>query len=98
MTDGVRKAMQDLTGHYVGTCPWHAMQDPLVSRVLAVMPFFESGQLEYIAPQPSHRLVAGVRFYNNVYNSMFSKQQELDRQNRDRATAIAQPTTIRRGR
>lgn len=98
MTDGVRKVMQDMTGQTVGSCPWRALRDPLVVRVLAVMPFFESGQLAYVAPQPSHRLLCAVRYYETCYNSMYSKQQEADRKDNQRTAKVASIPNPIRGR
>jgi hypothetical protein len=96
MTDGIRRTMQDMTGASCIGCPWHALRDPFVQRVLAAMPFFESGQLAFYATQPSHRLVHGIRYYHSIGNRVFSKQMELDRAQRDRESARQPSTTTRR--
>lgn len=84
MTEPIRRTIKDMTGQYVGGCPWYALRDSLVHRVLRALPFFESGQLAFIEPFPSHRLVSAIRHYNACSNRMFARQQELERKERER--------------
>lgn len=68
-------------------CPWYAFHDPFVGRVLAAHRFFESGQLAYYAPSPSHRLVEGVAYFHGVLNVLERKQFEQDQEERKRKRA-----------
>lgn len=84
MTAGIRQTMQQMTGENVDTCPWRAFRDPFVGRVLAAMRFFESGQLAYHAPNPSHRLVEGIGWYHTVDNRVHGHVMDKDREERKR--------------
>lgn len=95
MTDGIRRAMKELTDHEPIGCPWRALHDPFVVRVLAAMPFFESGQLAYGVPQPSHRLLAGMRHYHSAVERAHSRQLERERIERE---GKRQPLPMRGGR
>lgn len=85
MTDPVRKAVESYTGTPLYRCPWRAFYDPLVLRVMQAMPFFESGQLGFALPDPSHRLVQGIAFYQSASNRMTAQQMDLERDERERA-------------
>jgi len=89
MTDRIFASIQELTGtQFVSGCPWRALRDPFVQRVIYAMPFFESGQLAFALPQPSARLVAGIRHYHHVTNRVWSKQMELEKQERARVRPL----------
>lgn len=78
--------MKDLTGGAeLSQCPWLALSDPFVARVRAAMPFFESGQLGFGVPNPSHRLVDGISHFYTVSNRVYARQMEIDRAERQRA-------------
>ena len=96
MTAPIRKTVAEMTGQPCRTCPWSALRDPFVHRVLAAMTFFESGQLAFALPAPSHRLVSGISFYHSTSNRMFAKQQELADQ--QRAREQQQPAPSSKGR
>lgn len=97
MTDPIRRTVQEYTGTELMGCPWRAFADPFVSRVLSAMSFFESGQLAFAVPQPSHRLVAGIHFYQSVSSNIYAKQLELERLERERTARQPPPTRGRRG-
>jgi hypothetical protein len=84
MTAGIRQTMHQLTGTHVDVCPWRAFRDPFVGRVLGAMRFFESGQLAYHAPNPSHRLVEGISWYHSVDNRVHGHMLDRDRDERKR--------------
>lgn len=94
MTAGIRQTMQQMTGANIDTCPWRAFRDPFVGRVLAAMRFFESGQLAFHAPNPSHRLVAGIGHYhsvdNRVHGAVLDKEREDRKREADRQRALAE--------
>ena len=82
MSEGVMSAMRAATGSDALACPWRAFSDPLVQRVLSALPFFESGQLAFKLPAPSHRLVEAIGWYQTVSNRMTGI--ELDERNKER--------------
>jgi hypothetical protein len=84
MTAGIRQTMHQMTGMHVDVCPWRAFKDPFVGRVLAAMRFFESGQLAYHAPNPSHRLVEGIGWYHTVDNRVYGHVLDREREERKR--------------
>jgi len=94
MSEGVRSAMRAATGSDAIGCPWRAFSDPLVQRVLSALPFFESGQLAFKLPAPSHRLVEAVGWYQTVSNRMTAlemDERKKERQSeRTRADHLAQ--------
>ena len=84
MTDGIRSAMLDMTGAYVPGCPWRAFRNPIVGEVMRAVQFYESGNLAFAIPDPSARLVEGIRVWNQAYNRMHARQLELERENAER--------------
>lgn len=84
MTAGIRQTIQTVTGSPVDVCPWRAFRDPFVARVLAAFRFFESGQLSFALPDPSHRLVEGLAFYSQVDNRVHGHLMDKDREERKR--------------
>lgn len=74
MTDGVLNVIEDFTGYKPTGCPWRAFFDPLVERVVRAYAFFESGQLAWSEPHPSHRLVDGMSFYHRIDGMIHGKQ------------------------
>lgn len=100
MTQGIRSAIEGMTGTRVDTCPWSAFGDPLVWRVQNALPYFESGQLGFALPDPSHRLVEALTFYESVSNRMQGKQMDREREKRQRDSDAARAAQQggRRGR
>jgi hypothetical protein len=84
MTAGIRNTIKTMTGTYVDTCPWRAFKEPFVSRVIDAMRFFESGQLAFKVPHPSHRLVEGIAYYHSVDNRVYGSILDRDRAERKR--------------
>lgn len=94
MTAGIRQTMETMTGTPVDTCPWRAFADPFVARVLNAYRFFESGQLSFALPDPSHRLVEGLAFYhavdNRVHGQMLDKERTERKRENERQRALAE--------
>lgn len=78
-----------MAGYSVPSCPWRAFRDPLVSEVIGALGFFESGNLSVALPNPSHRLIEGIAFWNQVYNRIHAKQMDLEREVRDQDAKVA---------
>lgn len=84
MTAPIRATIKTMTGSYVDGCPWSAFRDPFVARVIDAYRFFESGQLSFKEPNPSHRLVEGISFYHSVDNRVYGAFLDRDRAERKR--------------
>lgn len=76
MTAPIQKTIRSMTGHEALTCPWRAFRDPFVRDVLNAVPFFENGNLAAGVPEPSHRLMEGIVFFQQTYNRVMFKQNE----------------------
>lgn len=76
----MREAVHDWTGEAQSGCPWFALRDPFVERVLRAYAWFESGQIAVHAPRASHRLIEGVGYYHRTVGLCQSKQMEIDRE------------------
>ena len=87
MTDGVLNAIEDWTGFRPASCPWFAFHDEFVQRCIQVEQAYEHGGLQWVAPNPSHKLVQGVTFYHRVSKRVEFKQWEEDRKNEERNRA-----------
>lgn len=92
--------MLDLTGTFVPSCPWRAFRHPLVGEVMRAVQFYETGNLAFAHPEPSHRLVEGIRHWNSAYNRMHSRQLEIERETleRERVREQARAPAVRRRR
>ena len=77
MTDGIRQVMQDWTGYPVDTCPWRAFHDPFVHRVIDAIGFNENGNMAFAIPDPTNRLVEGIRWYMTVDNRVQGRMHDL---------------------
>jgi hypothetical protein len=96
-TEAKRRGMCDMTGVDVSGCPWRAFTIPIVREVLHALRFFESGNLALALPDPSHRLMEGIGFWQQVYNRVQSKQLELERKEREaKSAADAAAAKVRR--
>lgn len=78
MTDGVLSTIKDWTGATVRGCPWSVFTDPLVRDVTEAYPMFKQGALAMYAPEPTHRLMAGLRHFHQARESIMSEQARLD--------------------
>jgi hypothetical protein len=80
MTDGALSTIKNWTGvAFTGGCPWRPlMNDPLVHEVLAAWPFFENGTLALYNPNPSHRLMEGLRALKRARDACKAEASELD--------------------
>ncbi len=74
--------MHSMTGQWIDTCPWRAFLDPFVQRVLAALKFMESGQLAFLLPNPTHRLVEGISYYLGVDNQVHGMILDHEREER----------------
>lgn len=84
MTATVRQTIKTMTGTHVDVCPWRAFRDPFVGRVLDAMRFFESGQISFRVPNPSHRLVEGIAYYHTIDSRVYGAILDRDRAERKR--------------
>lgn len=78
MTNGVHTTIKDFTGASCGGCPWFVFNDPLVREVLAAWPFYKRGQLDVYNPDPSHRLVEGLRTFERAQDDCSAERSRLD--------------------
>lgn len=87
-TNGILKFAEQWTGDRPLSCPWDAFRDPFVARVTNAYRYFESGQLEFVEPHPSHRLVEGVSHYHYVNNRITHLKWERDKEARAREASV----------
>lgn len=80
-TQVIRENVFAWTGEPQHGCPWYALRDPFVRRVLDAYPWFESGQINTYLPRASHRVIEGLGYYHGVIGICHSKQMELEREN-----------------
>lgn len=85
-TEGVRDTVFQWTGSPQHGCPWWSFHDPLVTRVLAAYPWFESGQISTKEPNASHRLIEGLDHYHRVLQVCRGKRMDLDIEQRKKAS------------
>ena len=85
MVKPILDVIESWTGVAVTGCPWRAFFDPFVSRVLALSGAYEHGHMAWAAPDPSHRLVMGVEYYQRQCASIQSEQHRLEDEARARA-------------
>jgi len=91
--------MKEMTGVDISGCPWRSFAAPIVREVLHALRFFESGNLALALPNPSHRVIEGIGFWNQVYNRVQSKQMEMEREQRKQESTVSQTQSqVRRGR
>jgi hypothetical protein len=79
-TQTIREGVFAWTGEPQSSCPWRALSDPFVSRVLDAYQWEESGQISLAYPRASHRLIEGVGFYKRMVGLCQSKQMEIERE------------------
>ena len=82
MTAGIRSTIRTMTGDEAMSCPWRAFQDPFVHRVLDGVSL--GGELAFALPDPSHRLVEGIKYYRRVDNRVAGRFMDLERAERER--------------
>lgn len=85
MTNGVFDTVEQWTGHRPASCPWRAFSHPLVRQVIDAWPYFERNSLSIWAPEPSHRLVLGLRLFAAARDRIASEQHRLAAESRGRA-------------
>lgn len=85
MTNGVLSTIDDWTGVRYEGCPWRAFFEPIVRWTMEAYSFFESGQLAFYAPSPSHKQVEALRCFHRSVNAIHSQQRKLDREESERA-------------
>lgn len=84
MTDGILSTVEQWTGDRPASCPWAAFFDPFVHRVLTAHRAFESGNLAWAQPNPSHRLVQGVLHYDGVLSRCHALRMKQEAEERAR--------------
>lgn len=73
------------------TCPWRALEDPVVRDVVRAHAFFESGQLrEFWGDDPPRYLVDGVRVHESALRLTDQADREADRKEREQAAKARQ--------
>lgn len=81
--------VRNWTGDRPMACPWNALRDPFVARVLEAHRF--KGELAFAVPQPSHRLVKGLAHFeyvgNRIDQMMWEQRKEQREQERRSAEA-----------
>lgn len=80
MTDGIRDTVKRYTGHEPRACPWAALRDPFVYRVISSVGPAEDGNLSTYLPSPSHRLLDGIGFYRRIDASIHAQQLKAERE------------------
>ena len=80
MTDGILSTLKNFTGaEFKGGCPWRPlMVDPLVREVRQAWPFYEKGTLALYRPDPSHRLMEGLRVFEQARDACKGTLARLD--------------------
>jgi hypothetical protein len=76
MTEPIFGAVQDWTGDRPTACPWRALHDPFVQRVLVAYEWYRERQLETYDPEPSARLIDGITHYNRAYQRAGARADE----------------------
>lgn len=94
--------VETLTGTRAETCPWWSFHDPLVADVITCHPFFESGQLEFIAGRnPPAVLVSAIALYQSALARVASYQRREKESQRghdaQHAAAVRQMGSLYRG-
>lgn len=69
MADQVLDACEAWTGERPVACPWRALADPFVQRVLDAYPFFKTGNLASAYPRLTQRLTRGLAYYHRALGS-----------------------------
>lgn len=80
MTDGILNTVKEWTGaEFRGGCPWRPlMTDELVREVIQAYPFFKNGTLALFNPNPSHRLMMGLRAFHRANDDCAAERSFLD--------------------
>ncbi len=79
MTDGILSMLKAWTGaDFRGGCPWVVFNDALVRDVRQSWPFYEKGELALYRPDPSHRLVEGLRVFEQARDACRAMLARLD--------------------
>lgn len=78
MTDGILSTVEEWTGSRPLSCPWRAFYDPLVTAVTEAWSFFDKGALGLYAPDPSHRLMMGLRCFAQAADEIRAEQSRMD--------------------
>ena len=82
MTDGILSTVEAWTGDRPLSCPWAAFFDPFVARVVNAHRMIE--QIEWLHPDPSHRLVEGVSHYAGALKRCEMTRMQKDAEDRKR--------------
>jgi hypothetical protein len=84
--NNVFAAVEDWTGDRSNTCPWRALFDEYVARVLAMHQAWKEHQLLTAFPRPSYREMQGVMHYDRTLAKIEARQlkEDADRLKRER--------------
>lgn len=79
--------VERITGYAPPTCPWRALEHPLVRDVLGAHAFLESGQLrEFWGDDPPRKLVDGLRVHDTALRLTEQADREHERKQREHAS------------
>lgn len=72
-------------GERPSSCPWRALQDPIVHEAIEAYRWFESGQLAtWLGPEPPAVIVQAIGIYHAAIGHVRANDMRLARQNRNR--------------
>jgi hypothetical protein len=75
----VLRTIEEWTGYRPPTCPWRSFWDPLVARVMRCVNAYRKSQLQVVEPDPSHRLLEGVVFFEQQSAIVQGRMREQTR-------------------
>jgi len=91
MIKRVKDEIEHITGYQPPTCPWRALEIPLVRDVINAHAFMESGQLrEFWGDDPPRLLVDGVRLHDTAIRLTDQADREARRKRHEAARAAQQ--------
>lgn len=84
MTDGMLSVCESWTGDRPLTCPWRALYDAFVQRVLAAYEHAELGTIGLAYSHLSQRMAKGLSHYRHALNAAKAKRWEWEAEQRKR--------------
>lgn len=84
MASAVLSGIESWTGDRPETCPWRALSDPLVQWVVSAYSAFKRGVFASYAPEPTHRQMEGVIYYDRALDAVEYHQFKEEQANQAR--------------
>lgn len=72
--------MAEVTGLRQETCPWWALRDPYVQRVVAAHRWWKVGELSTRWPDPPFALLRGIEIYDAALSAVMNDEMERSRE------------------